>query len=432
MDAACEIAAAFDEEFLAFCKALIRTPSLSGEEGAVAGLVERELERLGYDEVFTDDWGNVCGLVHGAEKGPVLMFNGHMDVVTEGDAAEWGGYDPYGAAVDAVEVFERTYERKERTEALHGRGASDMKCGLAAQIYAGAVLAEMKRRGIPWKGTFLLAAVVLEENAEMMGTIKLTEGALPARGIEVDAMVAAEPSSLDLKLGHRGRLELKVTVRGRSCHGSSPWLGVNAVEKAAKLICAVERHFAARTDEDPRLGRPGIALTIIECFPAALCIVPDRCEITYDRRLIPGETVQGAVSELRGIAASLREADPDFDCEVAVNKAMRHSYTGKGEEIESSKEVWIIDEGHPFIRACAEGLRDAGQPVRYGHWAFSTDIPQVAVRMGKPCVGYGAGQEPYIHSGTELIRLDYLRQSLAGNVGIFLRASGLPKDAFTA
>ena len=121
---------------------------------------------------------------------------------------------------------------------------------------------ELRRQGINFAGNFLLTAVVLEENGEMMGTIKLCEETLPNNKIDVDAMVCCEPSSLRIMLGHRGRMEIRVTISGRSCHGSSPWLGINAVEKSAKFIVAVQNMFENKTLEDPFLGKSGIALTM--------------------------------------------------------------------------------------------------------------------------------------------------------------------------
>jgi putative selenium metabolism hydrolase len=426
-----EISESLYPQMLDFCRRIIRVPSLSGDEGAVSEIYMSEMEKLGYDEVFRDDWGNVTGIVRGAEAGPVLLYNGHMDVVAAGAAEDWGGYDPFGAAIDECPVFDWKSEKEELSEVIHGRGASDMKCGGAAQLYAGAVLIELRKRGFRWKGTFLLSAVVLEENGEMMGTIKLAEESLPARGIEIDGMVCAEPSSLRLVLGHRGRMELRVTVYGRNCHGSSPWLGINAAEKAAKLIVEVGRRAAANVREDPCLGRPSIALTILENEPNALCIVPDKCSLIYDRRLIPGETTASAIAEMQSIIDDLSADDPDFKATVEINANVRSSYTGKAERIESQKEAWIIDRDHPFVKACAEGLRDAGEEVHYGYWAFSTDIPQIAVRMKKPAIGYSGGQEHYIHNPIEMARLDYLKKSLAGNVSMYLKLSELPKGSFT-
>ncbi len=425
-----EISQDLNPRLIDFCQQIIRIPSLSGEEGLVADAFQREMEKLGYDEVFRDDWGNLVGLVRGTEKGPTIMYNGHMDVVTPGKTEDWGGYDPYGATIDKSLILDWKCEKEESTEVIHGRGASDMKCGLAAQVYTGAALLELRNRGIPWKGTFLLAAVVLEENGEMMGTIKLTEECLPAKGIQVDGMVCAEPSSLRLMLGHRGRMELRVTVFGKSCHGSSPWLGINAAEKAAKLILEVNKRIVANAKEHPLLGKSGIALTILENEPNALCIVPDKCTVIYDRRLVPGETVADAIAQVQEIIDDLAKEDPEFTATVEINANMRSAYTGKSEMIESQKEAWIIDKEHAFIKACAQGLEDIGEEVHYGYWAFSTDIPQVGVRMKKPVVGYSGTQEIYVHNPVEKARLDYLARSFVANISMYLRLSQLPKEDF--
>ena len=426
-----KIAESLNPQMIDFCQRIIKVPSLSGDERAVSEVYMAEMRKLGYDEVFRDDWGNVIGIIHGTDGGPVIMYNGHMDTVTPGAREDWGGYDPFGAAIDECPIFDWKCEKEEITEVVHGRGASDMKCGGAAQIYAGAALIELKKRGFQWKGTFLLAAVVLEENGEMMGTIKLAEETLPAKGIEIDGMVCAEPSSLRLVLGHRGRMELRVVVYGKSCHGSSPWLGINAVEKAAKLIVEVNKRIATNAKEDPYLGKSGIALTIVENEPNALCIVPDKCTIIYDRRLVPGEPVSSAIAEIQTIIDDLSADDPEFKAIVEINANVRTSYTGKAERIESQKEAWIIDREHPFIQACSEGLKDIGEEVNYGYWAFSTDIPQVVVRMKKPAIGYSGGQEIYVHNPVEKVRLDYLKRSLLGNISMFLKLSELPKNKFT-
>lgn len=419
-------------DMLNFCKKIIMTPSESGHEGDVAKLFKDEMIKLGYDEVFTDDWGNVTGIVKGTAPGPVIMYNGHMDAVTSGDISAWEGYDPYGAEIDESLIQNVLTGQEEVARVIHGRGSGDLKCNLASQVYAGAILAMMKRDGVGFSGTFLLAAVVLEENGEMMGTIKLCEETLPEKGVEPDAMVCCEPSSMKIMLGHRGRMEIKVVVKGRSCHGSSPWLGVNAVEKSAKLIQRVHDMIWSKTAEDPYLGKPGIALTMYHCEPNELCIVPDRCTIVYDRRLIPGETTEGAIKEIQDVVDALSKEDPDFIAEVSVNENTRTSYTGKSDVIESAKEVWIIEREHPFVKACTAGLEELDEPIMYDYWPFSTDIPMLAVRMNKPVIGYGPGQEYLIHTPHEKVRLDYLERSLPANVMMYLKASLLPPNSFKA
>lgn len=425
-----EISASKNCQMIEFCQRLVKTPSLPGDERAVSELFVEEMKLLGYDEVFRDRWGNIVGVIKGTESGPVIMFNGHLDHVDPGDLSEWGGYDPYGAFIDISPMFDRNLENEEPVSVIHGRGSADLKGGAAAQVYAGGILVQLRKEGYPIKGTFLLSMVSMEENGEMLGMLKLLEETFPDRGIQIDGMINCEPSSLKIMLGHRGRVELKVTVFGSSCHGSSPWLGVNAVTKAAELILEIEKAVWSNGKEDMDLGKSGIALTIIECEPAALCIVPDKCHITYDRRLVPGETVEGVVAEIQKVITRMAEKDKDFKAIVKVNSAERKAYTGVSDVIESQKEVWKIDKEHPFVKACAEGLEDAGQNPDFGYWSFSTDIPAVGERMKKPVIGYSGMQEYYIHRPIEKVRIDYLEESLKGNVCMFFRLLQLPKEAF--
>jgi putative selenium metabolism hydrolase len=422
------IAAEMYPQFIDFCQRIIRTPSESSHEEGAAQIYRDEMVQLGYDEVFQDDWGNVVGIINGTEDGPIIMYNGHFDVVTAGDPELWDE-PPYGGVIKKAAAPDRYGCGEETTEVICGRGAADMKCAGAAQIYGGAVLLKLREEGYPIKGTYLVAQVGLEEYGEMLGTLKLLE-CLEKKGVGVDAMVCGEPSSLKLVLGHRGRMELKVTVYGKSCHGSSPWLGVNAMTKAAKLIVEVEKAIWSNGHEDAALGKSGIALTMLEIEPCELCIVPNKCTIVYDRRLVPEETVEGAVKEMQEIIDRLAAEDPEFTATVEVNANVRSSCTGKSATIKSQKAAWKIHEDHPFIKACAAGLNAVGTETAYGYWPFSTDSPAVRVLMKKPVVGFSGAQEFAIHTNFEKTRTDYLAESIACNTAIFLKASQLSPESF--
>jgi putative selenium metabolism hydrolase len=422
----------YEEPMIDFCQRIIQVPSLSGDEGEVAKLYAAEMETLGYDEVFTDKWGNVTGLIRGTEDGPTLMFNGHMDVVSPGCLNSWNNINPYGGLRESSTMWDMLLSKEEEVEVIHGRGSSDMKGGCAAQIYAGGVIAEMKSKGYPIKGNFLLAAVVMEENGEAMGTIKLIEETLPARGISIDGMICAEPSSMKLAIGHRGRMEIKVTVYGESCHGSSPWLGVNAAEQAAKFILRAKEKMEEHPKKDHKLGKAGMALTMMDVQPNELCIVPDRCTLVYDRRLVPSETIDSVLQEMKDIAAELSQEDKDFRAEIEINRNSRKSYTGLEEEIESKKAPWIIAENHPFVQASALGLERSGIKPEFIYWPFSTDIPPVGTGLNKPAIGFSAGQEICIHTPWERIRVNELKQSLLANVLMYEEISKLPKESFVA
>jgi len=413
-----------------FAQRLIRCPALSGQEKGVADLYLAEMEKLGYDRVFRDKWGNVIGIIEGTEPGPVIMYNAHLDHVDTGDYSEWLGYDPYGAAIDLDEMENQDRTALEKTEVIHGRAAADVKGGGACQVYSGKLLLRLREMGYSIKGRYIFTGVVLEEPAEMLGMVKLVEDTFPAEGITYDGVVSCEATSLKLYLGHRGRVELKVTISGVTSHGSAPWLGINAVNKATKFIDMVEARMEADKKSDPELGKSSIALTIINCTPGAMCIVPDRCSITYDRRFVPGETYESCVLQLQDIIDQLQEADPDFRATVEIASVPRTTYTGLTETVPNMKEAWKLDREHPFAAAAARGLEQVEQPVKYGYWDFGTDLSVVCGRQQKPAVGYSPMQEFYCHRPVDKVRTDYMVKALAGNVSIFMEMTRLDSSAF--
>lgn len=408
----------------------IRCPSLTGEEEAVSEIFLQELQKLGYDEAFRDDWGNIVGIVHGTEDGPTIMYNGHMDHVDVGDPSEWGGYDPYSGVIDVDEMENEARDALEKTEVIHGRAAADTKCGIACQIYSGAILARLKKEGFGFRGHYMISAVVMEEPAEQIGMIGLYEKTLPARGLHVDGVVSCEATGLRLYLGHRGRVELNVEVSGVTSHGSAPWLGINAVNKATKLIDAVEARYQKDFKVDEKLGKSSIALTIISCKPGAMCIVPDRCNITYDRRLVPTETPDDAVREMQEIIDQLSREDPDFRATVKVAAVPRTTYTGKTVTIPNIKEGWRIAEEHPFVQAAAKGLRDIGEPVGYSYWDFGTDLAMICGRHHVAALGYSPMQEYYCHRPVDKCRIDFMERALVGNLAIFQELAKLGPEDF--
>ncbi|ADY55680.1 peptidase dimerization domain protein [Syntrophobotulus glycolicus DSM 8271] len=413
-----------------FCQRLIRVPALSGAEKGVADLYLAEMEKLGYDRYFRDKWGNVIGIIEGTEPGPAIMYNAHLDHVDTGDYSEWGGYDPYGAEIDVNEMENQDRDGYEQAEVIHGRAAADVKGGGACQIYSGKIMIELRKLGYPIKGRYIFTGVVLEEPAEQLGMIKLIEDTFPEEGIDYDGVVSCEATSLKLYLGHRGRVELQVTVSGTTSHGSAPWLGVNAVNKATKLIDRVEESIAAQRRTDEHLGNSSIALTIINCTPGSMCIVPDRCHITYDRRFVPGETFKGCVEEIQKIIDGLTEEDPEFRAAVEIATVPRTTYTGLTVAVPNVKQAWKISPEHPFAKAAAAGLSSIGQPVKYGYWDFGTDLSVICGREKKPAIGYSPMQEFYCHRPVDKVRIDYMVKALAGNVAIYQELTALEQKDF--
>nr|WP_132251651.1 M20/M25/M40 family metallo-hydrolase [Natranaerovirga pectinivora] len=412
-----------------FVQKLIQTPSMSGEEKDVADLNIAEMEKLGYDEVFRDDQGNVVGIVKGTEPGPTIMYNSHMDHVSPGDVDNWEGYDPYGGFIDRCKVDNQDKEPDE-AECVHGRAASDVKGGEAVQIYAGGLLVKLREKGFPIKGNFMFTGVVQEEPAEMVGMLHLIDKTLPAKGLTYDAMVSSEATSLKLYCGHRGRVEMLVTVYGRTSHGSAPWLGINSIYKAMPLIERIKDELYPALPTDPDLGQASISLNIIECSPGALSIVPDKCLLSLDRRTLPGETAETALGEIQSIIDDLASKDPEFKADVIIKSALETSYTGLAYEASKDMSPWKISKDHPFVRAAAEALEAVGQSVKFGYWDFGTDASKTCGIDRKPTIGYSPMQEQYAHTPYDKCRTDFMKIGLEGNVAIFLNVTSAGEEAF--
>jgi putative selenium metabolism hydrolase len=357
-----------------FALELVRTPSPSGEEGAVAALVREELERLGY-AVEVDALGNVIGTLD-AGPGPCVLFDAHMDTVGVSDPGAWSA-DPAGELRDGR---------------LYGRGSTDMKGPLAALVH-GAAAAPLER------GRVVVSASIAEEMVEGYATVAV------ARRVRPDAAVICEPSHRCVVVGQRGRAELVVQVDGRPAHSSRPDLGVNAVEAMADVLRAAR---AIELPSHPQLGAAILVPTEIASRPyPAYSVLPDRCTVTFDRRIVPGESEEDVLAPLQA-AVDAAVAPHGASGRVTIGVDRFDAYTGARVEAENYAPAWYTGADAPVARAALEAL--GGEP---GHWLFCTNGSGTAA-LGIPTIGYGPGDETLAHRVDEFIALDDLHAGARG------------------
>ena len=234
-----------------FTRRLIKTQSLPGHERAVAELVAAEMRSLGYDDVWTDEAGNVVGHIKATRTGGKrVMLNTHMDHVDVGDWSRWP-HPPYGAALIDDEIW--------------GRGASDLKGALACQVYAGAMI---RKLGVDLPNDVYVAGVVLEEVGGL-GSMCLAEK------LPVDFVIVGEPSANRIALGHRGRFEVHVTVRGKSVHASVPETGINPLYSVSRFLLSLrELRWEAHPDA-LELGPTSIAPTLFSTDQSSPNVLPN-------------------------------------------------------------------------------------------------------------------------------------------------------------
>jgi putative selenium metabolism hydrolase len=365
-------------DLVAFLQDLIRIPSVSTEEEAVAERLAEEMRRVGFPTVRRDRIGNVIGCL-GTGPGPRLIYDGHMDTVSVSDPTSWV-HEPYGAQIEGG--------------ILYGLGACDMKGALAAMVYGAKALIDAD---VQLAGELCLVGIVQEEPCEGLAVQVLIE----EEGLRPDFVVLGEPSNLQIKRGHRGRVEMKVTVRGRSCHAATPSRGRNAIYDAARLIFGVEL-LTSRLADDPFLGQGSIAVTQIESSAASRNAIPDACTFYIDRRLTLGETEAKALAEVQGIIA--REG---IDATVNVTEYRATSYTGYECRAKEFYPAWALDQDHPLVQATDKAIRETlGYRPRIDQWAFATDGVYTMGKANIPTVGFGPGEERFAHTVDDQVRLE--------------------------
>ncbi len=365
--------AAHRDAMISFLRDIVALTSTEGNIRAVAARVERELRHLGFSEIHYAPYGDIVGRIGDGKR--VLLYDSHLDVVGVGDPKEWQ-HPPFGGAIE--------------NGVMYGRGTVDEKGSTPPMIYALQIAHDL---GL-LDGFAVYYFGSIEEWCEGLSARVFVE----QEGVRPDFVVVGEPTNLRVYRGQKGRCEFRVTVRGRSAHGASPWLGDNAVYKMVELIGQVPQ-LDARLPSDPFLGRGSIVVTHVDSREASFNAVPDRCSIVLDRRLTVGETAAQALEQVRALF-------PSSDFEIEILRYNRPSYNDYVREVEQIFPVWSFEESDPVVRAATATSRALGMDVTTGHWNFSTNGAYWAGVAAIPSVGFGPGEEEIVHTIDEHIRIE--------------------------
>jgi len=367
-----EKAEQYKPEMSKFLRDMIRLPSESCDEKKVVLRIKEEMERVGFDKVEIDPMGNVLGFIgHGSH---VIAMDAHIDTVGVGDPDLWD-YDPY--------------EGYEDDEIILGRGASDQEGGMASMVYAGKIIKDL---GLEDDYTLVITGTVQEEDCDGL----CWQYIINEDDIKPEFVVITEPTSCNIYRGHRGRMEIKVTTHGVSCHGSAPERGENAIYKMAPIINELKALHPNLTEHD-FLGKGSLAVSEIFFSSPSRCAVADGCSISIDRRLTAGETWEFALEQIKNLPAVQAAG-----ATVEMYEYERPSYTGLIYPIESYFPTWLIEEDHPVCQATVESYQGVfGEDPLVDKWTFSTNGVTIMGRHGIPCIGFGPGHEDQAHAPNE-------------------------------
>ena len=356
---------------------IVAIPSPCGQEGDVIERLRTAMVEFGYNEVRIDKMGNLLGCIGSGAR--LIAIDGHCDTVGVGDPEAW-----------AVDPFEGEY----RDGVIYGRGAVDQKGGLTAAIFAGKIL---KQIGVPEDRTLLVVASVYEEDIEGVNWqhLVMEEKVVP------EVVLLTEPSDLEIKIGQRGRLEMRVKTRGRSCHGSAPERGDNAIYKIAPIVREIEE-LHDRLEGFSVLGKGSVTVTDVSSTAPSLCAVADSATIHLDRRLSEGETLESAVREVRELPSVQASG-----AEVTIPRYNIKTHTGFERLVEAYYPAWLMERNDPLVRVAAETYeKQFGERAKLGVWQFSTNGVATKGMYGIPTIGFGPGKEEHAHTPNDQVRVD--------------------------
>ncbi len=396
-----ESVASDEKEIISFLQRLVRipTPVPPGENyEKIADVIAEKCRSLGWETVLHEApescveasgrkaYGlsgprvNLVSTIRGTREKPVLVYNAHTDVVPVGQG--WS-VDPYSATIkDGV---------------LYGRGSSDNKAGVAAMIYAMKALQDL---GAPLPGRVVLTATVDEEIGGIAGlNYLIAEGK-----VKGDFGVSLDGNVNNVTIALNGRLRWRIHTYGKSVHSSIAFKGVNAIEKMAKVVLAIQAHGrqlqerATKIPASPEVGKPFIyPIASVGVIQGGVKdnIVPDKCTVAIDRRVTPEETLDSARGELREVTEAVRREDPEVIYEV--------------EEV-SVREPCYTPPDHPLVLTLQRTARDVlREEVTVCGSPGSSDVSFMVNQGRMPTVALGPGRlENNVHGVDEHIPINDL------------------------
>lgn len=371
------------ETVISLCQTLIQNKSYSGEENGVADALKAYFEKEGFDEVFVDEYGNIIGKIQGNRPGKKLLFDGHIDTVPVENPAKWS-HDPFAAEIVDGKIY--------------GRGTSDMKGAVAAMACGAANFAKATGKDFP--GEIYVAGVVHEECFEGVAARKISERVKP------DYVIIGEASNLNLKIGQRGRAEIVVETFGVPAHSASPEKGINAVYAMSKVIDRIRK---IEPTTHPVLGKGIMELTDIKSSPyPGASVVPEYCRVTYDRRLLTGETKESVLAPVQAALDELMAADETLKAKVSYATGKERCYTGAEITGERFFPGWLFGKEEAFVADVIGELEQMGFTPEITQYNFCTNGSHYAGEAGIQTFGMGPSDERLAHTIDEYIEIEQL------------------------
>ena len=319
----------------------------------------REFELEPEVAYIDEDKPNIIARINPGNR-PQLVFNSHIDTVPPGDPRQWK-YDPFAAVIEGGRMY--------------GRGVADAKASVIAMIMAAKAIMES---GMELKGTMIVNPVSDEE----VGGFKGTKFLLDEGQLNPDFVVIGEQTNNQIAIVEKGIMWINIKTFGRTAHASTPWEGVNAIEKMVKLLNMIQEKIGSKLKamDHPMTPPPSMNIGTIQ-GGVKTNVVPDTCEVNIDRRLLPEETPEEAQKQISEVIDKIRRSDPDFKAELKVLLTGSPINTSPDEHI-----VKIAQSINKELGLSAElvGYKQASD----GRFFAERGIPTIIIGPSDPKVGH--------------------------------------------
>jgi len=366
------------EEIIQFMLEICEIPSMDSKIGPVGERIQAEMRKLGFDEVRFDKMGNTIGRIGNGKR--IMVYDSHIDTVGVGDPASWS-WDPFKGKVE--------------NGVLYARGACDEKGSTPGMLYGLAIARDL---GL-LEGWTVYYCGNMEEWCDGIAPNSFVE---VDPGIKPDFVVIGEPTKMLTYRGHKGRLEMKVTAKGKSAHAASNHLGDNAIYKLLPVIAGI-RDLEPQLGDHPFLGHGKITVSDMHVQTPSINAVPDEAVIFIDRRMTFGETKEGVRAQVEALIPA------EYKDSVKLEELFydEPSYTGFVFPVDKYFPAWALDEDHALVRAGQLAREQIGLPsAPSGKWNFSTNGIYWAGKAGIPSIGFGPGDEETAHTVNDSVSLD--------------------------
>lgn len=368
---------------------LIAAPSPSGEEKEAVMVAKGFFEGSTF-RTEIDANGSLIAILDGNVDGKTLLVDGHIDTVIVPSPSLWP-YPPFKATVTDGKIY--------------GRGASDMKGSDAAFIAAALRFALV--HGHDFAGKLALSLTVEEELFEGVSS------RLVSKAVRPDYVIIGESTEGRVNIGGRGRCEIVLETYGKSCHSANPEKGINALTEMMRALEALKSFVPQR---DSLLGEGILVPTDIISSPyPGSSVIPEKCTVTFDRRLLAGETEESVIENLSALFSSVQ----GLSFKVYIRKGMGKCWTGRSFEALRFFPAWKLDPEHELVKGTVNALEAIGQSPVLAHYSFCSNGSHFSGEVGIPTIGYGAGRENLAHTVGEYCPLSSLYETSLGYEAIF-------------